>query len=92
MAVEIVQLCKIEAGRCPADSIEVEPGDRLLGRYDLLVAVAPAEAEQIIAQRLGQIAELTIGVHAQSAVPLGQLGTVRPVDQWHVGEIRYRPA
>jgi hypothetical protein len=38
MAVEIVELGVVEAGRRAADSIDVEPLDRLLGRDDLVVA------------------------------------------------------
>ena len=55
--------------------------------------MAPAEAEQIVEQRLGQDAELVaIGLDAERAVALGELGAVRAVDQRHVGVDRLGPA
>src|SRR5208282_1267841 len=80
VAVEIVQLCKIEPGRSPADGVQVEPGDRLLGRYDLLVAVAPPEAQKVIPQCLGQIAELAIGIDADCTLPLRHFSAIRAVN------------
>jgi hypothetical protein len=45
----------------------------------LVVAMAPAEAQQIVEQRLGQDAELVaVGVDAERAVALRQLGAVGP--------------
>ena len=92
VAVEAVELGEVEAGRGAADGVDVEPLDRLLGREDLVVAVAPAEAQQIVAQRLGQIAQLAIGIDAERAVPFRQLGAVGAVDQRDMGEFGDRPA
>ena len=70
--------------------VEVEPFHRLVAADDLVVAMAPAEPEQIVEQRLGQDAELVaIGVDAERAVPLGELRAVLAVDQRHVAR---RPA
>src|SRR3546814_11271258 len=74
-----------------ADRVEVEPFDGLLGGDDLVVAMAPAEAQQIVAQRLRQVAQVAVGVDAEGAVALRQLGPVGPVDQRNVGEGRRFP-
>jgi hypothetical protein len=73
--------------------VDVEPLDGLLAADDLLVAVAPAEAQQIVEQRLVQQTEfVAIGVDAQRAVALRELGAVRAVDQRHVGIDGYVPS
>src|SRR3546814_17897636 len=69
-----------------ADRVEVEPFDGLLGGDDLVVAMAPAEAQQIVAQRLRQVAQVAVGVAAEGAVALRQLGPVGPVGLRNVGE------
>ena len=84
VAVEVFELGEIEARRRAADVVEIERLDHLLGREDLLVAVAPAQADEIVAQRVGQVAHGAVGVDAERAVALRQLGAVRPVDQRHV--------
>ena len=67
MAVEVLELLEVEARRRFADMVEVEPFDRLLAADDLVVAMAPAEPQQIIEQRLGQDAQLVaIGVDARA--------------------------
>ncbi len=72
---------------------EIEPFHRVLAADDLVVAMAPAEPEQIVEQGLGQDAELVaIGVDAERAMALGELRPVRPVDQRHVGVDRLGPA
>ena len=71
MAVEILELLHVEARRRLADMVEVEPVDRLLAADDLVVAMAPAEPQQIVEQRLGQDAQLVaIVVDAERAVAL----------------------
>ena len=52
----------------------------------------PAEADEIVAHRLGQVAHGAVGIDAERAVALGQLGAVRPVDQRNVRHDRHRPA
>ena len=57
--------------------VEVEPCDGLVAADDLVVAMAPAEPQQIVEQGLGQHAQLVaIGIDAERAVPLGKLGPV----------------
>ena len=46
-------------------------------REDFLVAVRPAEAHEVVQQRLGQIALVPVLQHADRAVALGELGAVR---------------
>ena len=79
--IEVGELGCVEARRRAADARQVEPLDCLLGRDDLVVAVAPAQAQQVVAQRLGQEAHVAIGVDAQCAVPLAELGAVGSMDQ-----------
>ena len=50
VAVEAFQLGEIEPRRRAADAGQVERGDHLLGGEYLLVAVAPSEPDQVIAQ------------------------------------------
>ncbi len=54
--------------------------------------MAPAEPDQIIAQRLRQVAERTVGLDPQRAVALGQLRAVGPVDERNVRHARNVPA
>ena len=75
--LRLSSLAKSKRAGGAADGVDVEPLDRLLGRDDLVVAMAPAEPQQIVAQRLGQIAHVAIGVDAERAVALRQLGAVR---------------
>ena len=92
MAVQAVELGEVEARRRAPDAVEIEPLDRPLGRDDLLVAAPPAQAQQIVAQRLGQVAHVAVGRDAERAVALRQLGAVGSVDQRDVGEFRHPPA
>ena len=51
--------------------VEVEPFDRFGQRDDLVVAMTPAQPQQIIAQRLGQYPHLVaIGIDPERAVTL----------------------
>src|SRR3546814_3497657 len=58
VSVEAFELGVVEAGGGPADAAEIEPLDGLCGADDLVVAVPPAEAQQVVAQRLRQVAHL----------------------------------
>ena len=71
---------------------QVEGRDHLLGREDFLVAVAPAEPHQVVAHRRRQVAHGAIGIDAERAVTLRELGAVRPVDQRDVRHHRHGPA
>ncbi len=48
---------------------EIERRDHLVDRKEFLIAVAPAETDEIIAQRRRQIAHRAIGVDAERAMP-----------------------
>ena len=56
MPIHAFELHEVEAGGRTADMRKVEGLDHLLCRKKFLVALAPAEPHQIIAQRLRQIA------------------------------------
>ena len=92
MAVEVFELGKIEPRRRAADLRQLERRDHLLGRKHLLVAVAPAEPDEVIAHGGRQIAHGPIGIDAERAVALGELGAVGPVEERDVGHRRHRPA
>jgi hypothetical protein len=86
VAVDVGELGEVEAARRLVDVADVEPLDGLLGGEDLGVAVAPAETHEIVAQARRQVAHGAVGLDAERAVALGELGAVGPVDQRHVGE------
>ena len=46
VGVDALQLGEIEARRAAADAVDVEPGDHVVERHDLVVAMAPAEARR----------------------------------------------
>src|SRR5258708_7394588 len=92
MAIQIVELREIEARGGSANGIDVEPLYRLFGRDDLVVAMAPAEAEKIVSKSLGQVAQFAIRVDAERAMPLRQFRPVGSMDQRHMGEFGNRPA
>ena len=71
---------------------QVEIGDHLLGGKYLLVAMAPSEPDQIIAQRRRQISQRAVGIHAQRAMALGEFRAVGAVDQGNMGHARNIPA
>ena len=81
MAVHVLELGEVEARGRAADRRQVEGGDDLVGGEELLVAMAPAEPHEIVAQGRRQVAHGAIGVDAERAVALRQLRAVRPVDQ-----------
>src|SRR5271165_6606723 len=91
MPIQAVELGEVEPGRGAADRVEVEPVDRLLGRDDLVVSVAPTKPQEIVTQGFGQVAHFAIGLDAESAMPLGELGSVRTVDKRDMGKFGNRP-
>ena len=73
-----------------AHVLEVEPLDQLLAREHLLVAVRPAQAREVVHQRVGQEAVVAVLHHAHRAVALGQALAVGAEDHRHVRELRQR--
>ena len=71
---------------------EVEPLHRLRVVEHLVVAVAPAEAREVVAHPRRGVAHGPILLDPERAVALGQLRAVGPVDQRDVREERPRPA
>src|SRR3546814_14254408 len=77
---------------CSSDLVHIKQFDRPTTRNDFLVTIAPAEPQQIIGDSFRQHSHIiAIGIHAQGSVPLGKLGAVRSMDQWHMGVYRLRP-
>src|SRR6185437_17110847 len=75
-----------------ADLRQVERGDHFVGTEYFLLAVAPAEPHQVVAQCNGQVAHGAVGIDPERAVTLGQFRTVRPVDERYVRHRRHVPA
>ena len=82
MSVDVLELGEVEARRRAANRPEIERVDQLFGGEEFLIAVAPPEPRQIVAQGGRQIAQGAVSVDAKRAVPLGELGPVRPVNEW----------
>ncbi len=91
MAVHILELDEIEARRRTADRRKIKSLDHLLSREEFLVAVAPTEPQEIVAQGVRQIAHRAIGVDAERAMALRKLGAVRPMDQRNMRHDRRLP-
>ena len=79
------------AGR-GADLAEVEELGQLVLGEDLLVAVGPAEAREVVHHRLGQEALVAVRQHGRRAVALREAFPVRAEDHRDVGEHRQRVA
>ncbi len=71
MSVQAVELLHVEAGRRAADSLEIEPLDGGPGRDDLVVPMAPAQSQKVVAHGLGQVAHVPIGLDRKRSVALG---------------------
>src|SRR5690348_2160592 len=77
MAVEVFEFLEVETRRRFADMVEVEPLDRLIAVDDFVVAVPPAQPEQIIVDRFGKHSKLVaIGIDTERSVALRKL---RPI-------------
>jgi hypothetical protein len=85
-----LELCAVEYRRGQPDVGEVEVLGYLLAREDLLVSVGPAEARQVVEERLRHDPRLAKGLHARGPVALGQAILVRPEDQGDMREGRRR--
>src|SRR5205085_6813220 len=92
MSVEIFKFGKIKSRRRAADLRQIESRDHFLGGEYFLIAMAPAEAHQVIAQCGWQVTHRAIGIDAERAMALRQFGPVWAVDQRYMRHDRYRPA
>ena len=84
MGVDPVQLGDVPLRRAARQVVAVEPGDQLLAVEQLVVAVAPAQARQVVDHRVGQVAGVFVLHDADRAVALGELVAVGPEDHRHV--------
>ncbi len=79
-AVQMRELGIIHAACRAPHGIDVEQLNGFVARQDFAVAMPPAQPQQIIAQSFRQKAGALEFQHAHGAVPLAELGAVRPVD------------
>ena len=70
----------IERRRRLIDVSDVEQFDHFLDAEDLLVAVRPAEPNEVIEHGLRQVALLLVFADIHSTMTLRQLGAIRPED------------
>src|SRR5581483_4011082 len=88
MRVQPEKLFRIEnAGRL-ADIFKRELLGQLCAREYLLVAMRPAEPDEVVAERLGEIAHVAISRHRRRAVALAEARLVEAENQRHVREGR----
>ena len=92
MAVHMFELGEVKTGGGPTNGAEIEEIDHFFHREKFLIAMAPAQPHQIIAQGLGQIAHGLIGFYTQSTVAFGQFCTIGPMNQRNMCHFRYVPA
>ncbi len=78
-------LVRVERRRRLVAVLDVEQAHQLLETEDLLVAVRPAEAREVVEQRLRQEAHVAVLQHADRAVALGELRAVGAEDHRQVG-------
>ncbi len=92
MAIEALELGKIEARGRASDLRQIEGRHHLLGREDFLVAVAPAQPHKIITQGRRQISHGPVRIDPERAVALGQFRPVRSMNERNVRHHRNGPA
>ena len=92
MRVDVLQLGIVHPRRAAPDAIQVEQSNGFIAVQDLDIAMRPAEPQQVVAQRLGQIALFLELQHADRAMALGQFLAILAVDQRDMGEVRPLPA
>ncbi len=92
VCVDPQQLGRIPLRRALVQVRAVEPRHHLLQREQLVVAVAPAQAREVVVHALGQVAVVLVVGHAHRAAALGQLQAVAAQDDGQVAELRQRRA
>ena len=70
LGVDPAQLGFVELGRAAPEVVEVEPLQKLLAAEDFVVAVAPAQARQVVEQGIGQVAFVAVLRHRLGTVAL----------------------
>src|SRR5690606_12635823 len=92
VAVQILKFREVKTRRRAADAFEVEPLDCLFRGENLVVAMTPAEAHEIVPHRLRQIAEIAVSFRAKRAMTLGELGAIRTMNERYMRKFRDIPA
>ena len=86
------QLLGVEGRRGLRDVLHVEELNHLVKCEDLLIAVAPAEADEVVDECLGEIAVIAVLHYAHRTVALRELGAVVAEDHRDVCELGDREA
>ena len=92
LLVDPVELLRIEHGARAVDRVQVEQLDHPRGVEELLVAVRPAEPDEVVQERLRQVAVGGVLHDADRAVALGHALAVLAEDHRQVGVDRTRRA
>ena len=88
MGIEPLQLVHVKAGSRRIQVGTVKELHQLVQAENFLIAVGPAEADQIVYQGLGQQAVLLILDDSPCTVTLGELGAVLSQNHGHMAEDR----
>jgi competence protein ComEC len=91
VAVQIIELLEVEARGAFVDVVNIEPRDKLFGRNDFVVAVAPPESHEVIAQCDGQITHGAVILDALGAVAFGEFSPISAVNERYVREAGHSP-
>ncbi len=84
--VDPAHLLEIEHARRLADRLDVEGGDQLVAREDLLITVRPAETREVVDETGRQEAEVAIRGDGHRPVALAEPRLVGAENQRHVAE------
>ncbi len=84
LLVEPLELLDVERRGGLVDVPDVERADHLLASKHFLVTMRPAEAHQVVQQRIRQVTLLLVLQHADCAMALGKLGSVSSEDHRHM--------
>ncbi len=88
--VHVGQLLHVEEGRRALDVLEGEALEDRLDRHDLLVAGAPAQKGQVVAEGIGQVPLLPVHLDGDRVTALGELLALLVDQQRQVGVGRQR--
>ena len=84
VSVDGAELLQIKPGRGLVDAFEAEQPDGFVLGEDFLVAMAPAEPQQVGFHAFGQVAEVAVDGRRQGAVALGEFAAIITVDHRQV--------
>ena len=68
MRIDVIELGKVKPRGRAVDRLDGEDLCRFIEREDLLVAVAPAETEEVGVKRFGKVAHIPVGRRGEGAM------------------------